>query len=218
MRKDDIIESIRYRGFNINIGYDIDAESPRTWDNLGTMICFHNRYRLGDAHDLCSSDFEDWEDMERHIRKTYKPAVLHPLYLYDHSGITIRTAPFGCRWDSGQVGFVFATRTDILAAYGAKRLSKKLIAHADKCILNEVKEYDSYLTGEVYRYEVKSPLGKEIDQCCGYYGDRDKNGIVADAKAAVDAEIKWRKEHTHCLLGKFSKQVKFTKVAPAQKV
>lgn len=217
MRTEGIIESIRYRGYKINIGYETDVESPRTWDNLGKMICFHRKYNLGDKHDLCSSDFEDWEDMEHYLRKTYKPGVLHPLYLYDHSGITISTAPFGCRWDSGQVGFVFATRADILAAYGTKRLSKKLIAHADKCILNEVKEYDSYLTGEVYRYEVISPIGREIDQCCGYYGDIDKSGIVADAKAAVDADIKWRKEHPYCRLGKLSKAYKSKIVAPAQK-
>ena len=28
--------------------YDDFAESPRDWDNLGTMVCWHNRYTLGD--------------------------------------------------------------------------------------------------------------------------------------------------------------------------
>lgn len=27
---------------------DRDAESPRDWDNLGTMVCAHRRYTLGD--------------------------------------------------------------------------------------------------------------------------------------------------------------------------
>ena len=207
MRTVDKIESISYSGCNINVGYDTDAESPRTWDNLGKMICFHGKYNLGDMHDLHSEDFEDWDDMQRYLRMTYKPAVLHPLYLYDHSGITISTAPFGCRWDSGQVGFVFATRADILAAYGARRLSKRITKNADKCILAEVNVYDAYLTGEVYRYEVTSLSGREIDQCSGYYGDSGKNGIVVDAKAAVDAEIKWRQEHAKSILGKLSKQL-----------
>lgn len=207
MRTGELIETISYQGYSINIGYDSDAESPRTWDNLGKMICFHSRYNLGDKHDLHSSDFEGWEDMEQHIRKTYKPVVLHALYLYDHSGITISAAPFNCHWDSGQVGFVYATRTDILEAYGAKRLSKKLIEHANKCILAEVNIYDAYLTGDVYRYEVTSLSGRDIDQCSGYYGDWDKSGIVIKAKAAVDAEIKWRQEHTKCMLGKLSSKL-----------
>lgn len=32
------------------IQWDEYPESPREWDNLGTMVCFHNRYRLGDKH------------------------------------------------------------------------------------------------------------------------------------------------------------------------
>ena len=27
-------------------------ESPREWDNFGTMICFHKKYNLGDKHDF----------------------------------------------------------------------------------------------------------------------------------------------------------------------
>lgn len=29
---------------------DPDAESPREWCNLGTLICWHRRYRLDDNH------------------------------------------------------------------------------------------------------------------------------------------------------------------------
>lgn len=37
-----------------------------------------------------------------------KVAML-PLFLYDHSGITMSTGPFHCPWDSGQVGFIYMT-------------------------------------------------------------------------------------------------------------
>lgn len=29
---------------------DYSIESPREWDNVGTMICWHRRYKLGDEH------------------------------------------------------------------------------------------------------------------------------------------------------------------------
>lgn len=32
----------------IRIEHDQDAESPREWDNRGTMVCWHGRYKLGD--------------------------------------------------------------------------------------------------------------------------------------------------------------------------
>lgn len=34
----------------LRIVQDVDTESPREWDNLGTMICWHSRYNLGDDH------------------------------------------------------------------------------------------------------------------------------------------------------------------------
>jgi len=35
----------------LEIEQDSSPESPRTWDNLGTMVCFHKRYDLGDDND-----------------------------------------------------------------------------------------------------------------------------------------------------------------------
>ena len=26
------------------------SDDPRSWDNIGTMVCFHSRYNLGDKH------------------------------------------------------------------------------------------------------------------------------------------------------------------------
>ena len=40
-----------YKDHDIKIETDDDPQDPREWDNLGTMVCFHSRYTLGDAHD-----------------------------------------------------------------------------------------------------------------------------------------------------------------------
>jgi len=42
------VETIEYRGFNINIYPDDMAENPREWDDIGRMYCRHDRYNLGD--------------------------------------------------------------------------------------------------------------------------------------------------------------------------
>lgn len=34
--------------YRIRIEQDLDAESPREWDNMGTMVCWHRNYNLGD--------------------------------------------------------------------------------------------------------------------------------------------------------------------------
>jgi hypothetical protein len=145
-------------------------ESPREWDNLGVMVCFHRRYALGDETDLKESMFEGWDELEQHLVKEEGAAVILPLYLYDHSGITMNTTGFSCGWDSGQVGFIYATRKAILAEHNQQRLTKKLREKVEERLCAEVKVYDQYLTGDVWGYRVLDDDGEEVDSCWGMYG------------------------------------------------
>ena len=43
------VDTINYRGFEIKIYQDDMAENPREWDNIGRMLCKHRNYCLGDA-------------------------------------------------------------------------------------------------------------------------------------------------------------------------
>jgi hypothetical protein len=73
--------------YTATIDWDTDAESPREWDNLGTMICSHRSYTLGDEQ-ADTDTYGSWEDIEKMLRKKGAVIVL-PLGLYDHSGITM---------------------------------------------------------------------------------------------------------------------------------
>lgn len=167
----------------LRVVFDTCGESPRDWDNLGKMICWHSRHSLGDKHnyedtaDLFRSlirevldkrlmkkiilyvkqgnsqnlkleynrstrewelssysawtkkwylensfaaplDYEsdalfdsiiellEAEDMEDFVKEYY---TILPLYLYDHSGLTMNTCGFSCPWDSGQVGWIYCS-------------------------------------------------------------------------------------------------------------
>ena len=93
-----------YRDHTIKIIHDPDPESPRDYDNLGTMTCWHTRYRLGDKHDhddprdLLIDLGEASSDTDLSVNDLFaraeKRAVILPLYLYDHSGITMNTTGF----------------------------------------------------------------------------------------------------------------------------
>ncbi len=104
-------KTISYKGFTIEIHFDNDPLNPiKDWDMLGKFVCWHNRYDLGNCKDFAEPDkFHEFIKRE-------KPFVL-PLYMYEHSGITISTSnagyPFDDRWDSGQLGYVFVTREDV---------------------------------------------------------------------------------------------------------
>jgi hypothetical protein len=166
--------------YELKIERDDDPMNPRTdWDNITTIICFHNRYNIGDKHDYKSSDFDSWEDLKNQIDRDYKVLSYKPLYMYDHSGITISTRPFNCNWDSGQVGWVIIDekQLNLMCGKDFERSEEKLSLIMD----GEVKTYDEYLTGDVYKYEVyeietcdKGHEHKVLLESCGsYYSEGD---------------------------------------------
>ena len=157
----------------LKIYIDTDPLNPRTEsDNMGHMVCFHRRYSLGDeGHGIRQSDFDSWDELESYLVKEEGAVVILPLYLYDHSGITMRTHSFNDRWDSGQVGFIYATRKDILDNWGGKKLTKDLRQKAHDLLVAEVQDYDDYLTENVYGYVLEDEDGEELWSCWGYFGD-----------------------------------------------
>ena len=96
--------------------------------------------------------------------------VALPLYLYDHSGITMRTSSFSCPWDSGQVGIIYMSNQDAIDGWGKKYLTKRVRKMAEECLKSEVEVYDQYLTGDVYGYIVEHEKSGEEDSCWGFFG------------------------------------------------
>jgi hypothetical protein len=151
------------------IQHDPDPVNPRDCNSkIGTMACFHKRYNLGDSPlEFSSEDFDDWNGMERHVNKISDGMYL-PLYLYDHSGITISTTPFSCLWDSGQVGFIYETRKNAIDFAGKTYLTKKIRTQVIENLEATVKEYNTYLTGEYYGYVIYDDKDTIVDSCWGF--------------------------------------------------
>ena len=184
------MKTIIYKEHNINIFNDDTPETPREWDNLTKMICFHRRYELGDKHDYNNENYSNWNELKNAIVKNENPIIILPLYLYDHSGITISTTPFSCGWDSGQIGFIYISQTevDLLGCTINENESKSDYKKRLKSsLLREVKTYDNYITGEVYGYQIEGNLCE--DSCWGFYGDYEKSGLLDEAKSSIDYAV-----------------------------
>lgn len=154
-----------YKGCQVIIDYDDYPHNPREDCNLGTMVCFHNRYSLGDIK-VQSGDIDQYSRISNS-----SDYIALPLFLYDHSGITMNTTGFSCPWDSGQVGWIYVSRFDVYKEYGVERVSAKLRKRVEDILRAEVAEYDASISGEVYYYNIMMPSGEE-DSCGGFY-DRD---------------------------------------------
>ena len=105
----DTLDTIEYRGYKILIRRDEDPQNPRNDCNIGTMVCFHSRYDLGDKHDYELDDVKDDERLPDEIEN----GVYLPIFLLDHGNLSLSTDSFTCRWDSGQVGWIVATRESL---------------------------------------------------------------------------------------------------------
>ena len=183
------------KSIRVRIVQDNDPESPREWDNVGTMVCWHSRYNLGDeqpsgdgsdylrelaADYVAANDPEDIPD--EHVQRILdKYFLILPLYLFDHSGLHISTGGFSCPWDSGQVGYIYCEKSHGIAEYGDE--DKAL-----EGLQEEVATYDDYLSGNVYGFVIEecetcetceNEEWEHVDSCFGFYGyDPDKNGMI----------------------------------------
>jgi len=163
----NVLEQEKVGRFTVKFYQDEDADSPRNWDNLGTMICFHRRYELGDKHKL---SVEEAIELEKRA-----DVVALPLYLYDHSGLRMKVGSFQgllpqghAEFDSSGVGFIYVTKEGIKKEYG--KVTKATLLKAKTVLENEVKTYDQYLSGDVYGYVIEDEDGEHMDSCWGFFG------------------------------------------------
>ena len=221
----DAIHEEKYRDLNIKIYQDEDPESPREWDNLGKMICWHRNYDLGDKHNydeipdfiycLAEEAGVSFDDLENRTTEELtlilksKGYRLKPLYLYDHSGITISTAPFSCRWDSGQVGYIYVDPAMIRKEYGNSE-DPEILKRVNTVLDGEVYIYDQYVRGNVYGFMITDQDGQDIDSCWGFYGDyEDKDGALSEAHRVIDSLTnKGKTDHHGQHIAGFMKDVK----------
>lgn len=159
------------------------ADLKEKLDKLG-MADWGRLYDRGlsyqDAEVLLESQRSELVDSA--VRDNY---VILPLYLYDHSGITMSTGSFHCPWDSGQVGWIVCDKETV------SREFKGDLELAEKALQCEVEVYDLYLTGDVYGFVVEEFDGDDwnhVDSCWGFYGsDVDTNGMKEHLGAELAA-------------------------------
>lgn len=190
------IEIITKENKRAEIYYDeLNDQNPREFFDYGLsrMVCMHRNYHLGDEQ-LRQSDYDSWDDVEKYLVDERKAKVILPLYLYDHSGLSMSVGPFNDRWDSGQVGFIYADEDKCIKEFGKdyKYSDVKNILRA------EVEVYDLYLSGQVYGYKIfekkhivdrcphcneilnEYDEDEEIDSCWGFFGMDAVREAVAD--------------------------------------
>ena len=204
-------KSFDAKGFTsmVKIINDESPENPRTeWDNAGTIVSLSDRSFASDKgasplkvsvkeRDFSGCFYYDMEEVDgSHISNCKEVSFFYvsgsrekvcvlPIYMYSHSGDTIKNTPFGCRWDSGLVGYIYMTASTALEMGFGKngRVNWKRVKEV---LQGETETYNSYITGDIYGFQKFdiNPLNGEIeedesDSCWGFYGsDEKENGMM----------------------------------------
>ena len=165
---------------------DIRPDPRENGEFLGTMVYSHRDYILGDVKAENIDCYSSWDEWFAH--ELGDDVIALPLYMYDHSGITIRTHPFNCPWDSGQVGYIYVTKEDVRKEWNVKRISSKLKKKIIDILEAEIEVYDQWGRGDVYGFvlskkcscnECNHEHDDVIDSCWGFYGtDWEYNGMT----------------------------------------
>lgn len=173
----DVYESFERNGYVIQIVQDdcCGRDNP-IQDDEAIEVVEWSRYDFGTCDDF--ADPQDFEDFCKD-----NDVVRVPIYMYDHSGITLSTGPFGCPWDSGQVGWAYLT---------AEAIKEHGIPNPKEQLESAVKQLDNWVRGNVWGFRILRKCGccgsttEEVDSCWGFVGDPDDEDTYV-RQAALEA-------------------------------
>lgn len=181
----------KYRGMKIEAMQDLNPEDPRECDNFGNMICFHKRYELGDVHSMTIEELRQEVDRQ--------DTIALPIFMLDHSGITIGTSPFGCPWDSGQLGYIYVTHDEIKRELRVEEITPQIEAQVVRMLESIIKEYDYFVRGEIWLVWAEDENGEMLEPPfvnVGPVGD----DALSEARAIIDNELRIREERRQARL------------------
>lgn len=201
-REDDDVETYRVGNATIHIVQDPDPLNPRTdWDNPWEWYSNHRRYSFDhrDGKRLKIDDIFTDDSDEEHEGETIYEAILRqnpdfldaqPIYLFDHSGLSVSLGSFNDPWDSGVGAIAVITRKKAEEYWpDLKGDDEKLKKRAYEALEDEVETFDKYLRGDVYGYMIHSDDG-EGESCFGFYDIKDALEEGAACVSVKDATSK----------------------------
>jgi len=183
------IEKYEHEGLIVSIYQDELAESPRECDNVGKMLIVTNDNYSSPINETELTQEEIHElrcmasksDIEIALSKKFKNSVILPIYRYAHSGVWYNTTGFNnyplpqghVEFDTCHVGYIIATRQDILNNFGIKKITQEFRAKTEALLRGEVDEYSKWANGEVYGFVINDENSDNLDSVWGFYDIKD---------------------------------------------
>ena len=173
----------------VTIDEDEWYESPREWDNLGTLYTWDEVYYSPDRHNY--SDVLEFlgeilgETLVEKIHNQYTDTnsfmddiskrmdklgyILYPVSKYDHS-IVQYFLGVSSGWDTGTIGVIFAEKKKVCEWFNTKKVTQKIREKVAQSFESELELYTDYANGYgIYCTEIEKFSGEQVEICGGYY-------------------------------------------------
>lgn len=189
----DTIETIERGGLRARVVYDPNPMSPRDWDNLWTFSAEDRQYCIRDKGALgYYDDLRESGALVVPLWISYEYGELTAGYitdpLTDEDDAARTTERYGAKRFSPD-GFAYVTREDMLKEFNHRIVTARDKARALECLKDEIKDYNQYVTGQVYGIVVEDEDGDTIDSCWGYYDDNKLTYTLLEAESMLSAAI-----------------------------
>lgn len=172
----DLIETINYRGYNIEVCYDTNPIAPDEWDNTDNFLLYEHRDFTVKVKGFEGQDIFDAMQAKKPLFEGY---FYFPVYAYIHSGVSLSLgrnfiAPGEhLNWDVSFKGFVMVKRQKgVWTREQAYKLAQ-----------GTIQTWNQYLSGDVYGYN------SEAGGCWGFYGAEGRKEMIKEAKNEIDYAI-----------------------------
>jgi hypothetical protein len=192
---DKHIQSTTHPFLRAEIHYDPEPQNPYP---RGAESSFHITYNPRSRHTLGNETADADEDARIATMVRDGKAVGMPVWAYVHGSSTLCAAyqnPFGCPWDSGRSGWVYATNEELRKFFNVKRLTKKYKETALAYMQSDVQTFSAYLNGECYGFVIRDTRNDEaLDSCWGYYGLDDVRKNAESALRQMESITPYQRE------------------------
>ncbi len=136
-----------------------------------------------------ASDIEALVSTYASNQKADMPKLLvAPIYTYEHGGVAHSLGGFGCQWDSGVSGFVYALADDIEREFGTAGADETLERWIE-LVDSHLSELNDYLSGECYSYSVNDKQGLVDESCGGFIGNEGRKAALEQIQSIAEAHI-----------------------------
>ena len=179
------------RGNFFKFFYDEDSESPRSCDNVATILTWERDY---DSPDENNNTFEEFA--EKHgvdvSKKWDLDSVMDamreegyyvvPVYALHHSVSHYSTHDFHDPWDSGVAGIAFCKKQK-----GLPDDDDYLRTIIDQ----EIKEYDAWVNGEIYGVARLDKTADIVDETTGWLipGDSNRTETFKEMLSTIGIDV-----------------------------